>query len=102
MKTPSMTTYDRKTRPAVVISSQAFNESRSDVIIAGLTTNLSREHFVGQMVLADWAECGLVRPSAVSGIIQTIRENQIRERVGKLSPADKRRFDALLREVFDL
>jgi mRNA-degrading endonuclease toxin of MazEF toxin-antitoxin module len=58
-----------KVRPAIVISTTAFNASRSDVIIAGVTSNLSRSHFVGQLVLEQWAECGLIKPSAVSGII---------------------------------
>jgi PemK-like, MazF-like toxin of type II toxin-antitoxin system len=66
-----------KVRPAVVISSASFNESRSDVVIAGITSNVSREHFIGQLILEDWSRCGLLKPCAVSGIVQTVRETQI-------------------------
>jgi mRNA interferase MazF len=118
MQTRSSTTYDRgavvhipfrftagekaKRRPGVVISSRAFNESRRDVVVAGLTTNLSRDHFVGYLVLADWADSGLPRPSAVSGIVQTIREDQILERIGALSSRDQVHLDETLREVLGL
>jgi mRNA interferase MazF len=91
-----------KNRPGVVISSTAFHESRRDVVIAGITSNLNREHFVGHLVLGHWAECGLVKPSAISGIIQTIRDSQVRQRIGSLSSHDQIRLDAMLREVLGL
>lgn len=113
-----MTTYERgdvvnvpirftqrdraKSRPAVVISSAAFNASRRDVIVAGITGNISRHDFVGQLVLDDWTQSGLRKPSAVSGIVQTIRGEQIRERMGVLSANDKARLDIVLREVLGL
>lgn len=115
---PSMTTYSRgdlvyvpfrftdrdktKVRPAVVISSEAFNQSRNDVVIAGITSNVSRTHFVGQVVLAGWRESGLAKPSAISGIIMTIREGQIRDHVGVLSPADQALLDSTLRLALGL
>ena len=91
-----------KNRPAVVVSSAAYQDSRQDVVIAGITSNIAREGFVGQVALGDWRACGLVKPSAVSGIIMTVRDSKIGRRVGALSEGDRTRLDTALRQVFDL
>ena len=98
------TDHDRKSknRPAVVVSSAAYHESRQDVVIAGITSNIAREGFVGQVALADWRACGLVKPSAVSGIIMTVRDSKIGRRVGVLSDEDSTKLDAALRQVLGL
>ena len=87
-----------KQRPAVVISSDAYHDSRNDVMIAGITSNLAREGFVGQVTLSDWQASGLSTPSAVSGIIMTVRDSVIARRVGALTGADRESLDNALRE----
>ncbi len=98
------TEHDRKSknRPAVVVSSAAYHGSRLDVVIAGITSNVGREGFVGQVTLGDWRVCGLAKPSAVSGIIMTVRDSKIGRRVGVLSEDDRTNLDATLRQIFDL
>jgi mRNA-degrading endonuclease toxin of MazEF toxin-antitoxin module len=86
----------------VVVSSAAYHASRSDVIIAGITSNVSRDRFVGQVTLADWEACGLENPSAISGIVMTVRDSVIGRRIGRLSAADSVRLDAALRESLSL
>jgi mRNA interferase MazF len=91
-----------KNRPAVIISSDSYHASRDDVIITGITTNLDRTDFVGQMNMMEWQSAGLREPSAISGIIMTVRSNVFSDRVGSLSTADLERLDASLRESLGL
>lgn len=91
-----------KIRPAVVISTDAYHASRRDVIIAGITSNLSRSAFVGQAVLEDWQGCGLVKPSAVSGIVMTVRDDQLGRIVGVLSDGDRASVDKALGQALGL
>jgi mRNA-degrading endonuclease toxin of MazEF toxin-antitoxin module len=90
----------RKNRPAVVISSDDYNRSRDDLIIAGITSNIGRSGFVGQLSIADWTECGLEKPSVISGIIQTVRETKIGHRIGTLTRQDQKSLDSTLVVIF--
>jgi mRNA-degrading endonuclease toxin of MazEF toxin-antitoxin module len=92
----------RKNRPAVVISSDDYNRSRNDLIIAGITSNIDRSGFVGQLSITDWTQCGLEKPSVVSGVIQTVRETKIGHRIGALTTQDQRSLDSTLMVVFGL
>jgi mRNA interferase MazF len=77
-----------KVRPAVVISTDEYHASRDDVIIMGITSNLDRREFVGYVILDDWQTSGLREPSAVSGIVMTVRSREIVRVVGTLSARD--------------
>jgi mRNA interferase MazF len=57
----------RKLRPAVVISSPAYNRARQEVIVAAITSNV-RRRFFGDHLLADWKErgCFFLRRSPAS------------------------------------
>lgn len=48
-------------RPAVVISSNLYNASSPDVMIAAITGNLLAIRHPGDRVLADWQAAGLLR-----------------------------------------
>jgi mRNA interferase MazF len=90
-----------KNRPAVVISSEAYHRSRREIIIAGVTSN-TRRSFVGQSSIEDWSGCGLLRPSVVSGIIMTIRSDQVRRKIGALSQPDLGSLETALKETLSL
>lgn len=52
-----------KTRPAVVVSSNAYNSARPDVILMAITSHLSSYARIGELVLAEWKKAGLLRAS---------------------------------------
>ena len=76
-----------KKRPALVISSNHYNRSRNEVIIAAITSNIKRELF-GDTKIENWREAGLIYPSLVTAIVQTIRANMIVKKLGYLSQED--------------
>jgi mRNA interferase MazF len=77
----------KKLRPAVVLSSSAYNQGRQEVIVAAITSNVSRRLF-GNHVLTDWKGAGLLFPSVVTGVLRTIKRTMIDRRLGKLALSD--------------
>jgi mRNA interferase MazF len=76
-----------KKRPALVISSPKYHQSRQEVIVAAITSNVSRSYF-GDTPVSDWKKAGLLLPSAVTAIIRTIKDSMLAKKLGALSPRD--------------
>ncbi len=76
-----------KRRPAVILSTEAYNTRRNDIIIAPVTSNLTTGQ-VDDVVLTDWAAAGLLKPSVVKAILGTIAPSLIRRRMGTITAAD--------------
>jgi len=76
-----------KVRPALVVSSDAYNLARPDVVAAGISTQIAK---VGPYdhVLAHWPIAGLRYPSLVRGRLLTIEQSLIRRSVGRVSAHD--------------
>lgn len=84
-----------KTCPAVVISTNAYNATHLDVILAPLTTRTSTVRTY-DYALTDWAAAGLRYPSVIRGRLMTLARTLIVRRVGRLSTADLETYDARL------
>jgi mRNA interferase MazF len=91
----------RKLRPALIVSSAAFHTSRQDVIVAGITSNVTRR-LIGDYQLVDWQTAGLVVPSTVTGILQTIQRTMLGRLLGTLAPLDLQAYDQQLRQSLAL
>ena len=87
-----------KQRPAVVVSSTAYNANRPDVLIMAITSVLrspgSKLAFA-EAVLADWQAAGLIKPSVFKPVFTTIEQRLVIKRLGSVSASDA----ALLRTV---
>lgn len=91
----------RKLRPAVVISSAAYNRARQEVIVAAITSNVRRRLF-GDYLMANWKESGLLFPSAATGVLRTIKQTMIERKLGSMPKADLPGFDRELRRSLGL
>jgi mRNA interferase MazF len=76
-----------KVRPAVVVSSDAYNLVQPDVVAAGISTQVATAGTYDHILTA-WAAAGLRYPSLVRGRLLTIEQSLIRRAVGRLSIAD--------------
>lgn len=77
-----------KRRPAVVISADRFNTAGIKLIVAAITSNIAPPFRPGDCVLNDWASAGLLKPSAVRGVLATVDKNDIVRKLGALSTRD--------------
>ena len=92
---------ERKLRPAVVISSAAYNRSRQEIIVAAITSNVRRRLF-GDHLISGWKGAGLLFPSLVTGIFRTIKQSMIDRKVGAMPKPDMQAIDAKLRQSLGL
>src|SRR5712691_2850932 len=89
-KMPSTTTYSfgdivlvpfpfsdqttTKKRPAVVVSSDAYNNIRPDLVLMAVTGHLSTHPRIGEVVVTEWKEAGLLKASTIKPILATIEK----------------------------
>jgi mRNA interferase MazF len=108
MRTPSTTAFERgeivllpfpytdqsgtKRRPALILSSDAYNLRRTDLIVAPITSNVTGRQ-PDDTVLSDWVAAGLLKPSAVKGILGTVEQTLVVRKLGRLSAADLRQAE---------
>jgi len=78
----------RKRRPAVIISTESFNKAGIKLIVAAITGNISPPFRPGDTLLNNWASAGLLKPSAVRGILATVDIADISHKLGKISSQD--------------
>ena len=80
-----------KKRPGLVISSNQFNNKRDELIIVAITGQIEKLRF-GDYLVNDYKEAGLLRPSAVTGVIRTIKSSMVDRLLGKCSSLDMKAF----------
>jgi mRNA interferase MazF len=83
----------RKRRPAVVISTNAFNAAGIKLVVAAITSNVSPPFRPGDTLLDDFADAGLLKPSAVRGVLATVDRADVRRKLGALSATDLARVE---------
>jgi mRNA interferase MazF len=91
-----------KTRPAVVVSSEIYHTARSEVLLAYVSSQVSRANATIDYVLVDWAAAGLLKPSFVRPKLAAIEPELVAHRVGALSSQDLSEVDRCLRRAMDL
>jgi mRNA interferase MazF len=84
-----------KKRPAVVVSSEAYNSERPDLILMAITSQVRPAPTVGEVAVVHWQAAGLLKPSVIKPLLTTIEANLVIRQLGKLHADDQ----ASLRQV---
>lgn len=90
-----------KVRPALVVSSAAYQRRRQDVIVAAITSNTDRCLF-GEHVVADWKRAGLLFPSIVTAVLRTVKGAMIERKLGSMRAPDIVGVDLQLRRILSV
>lgn len=77
-----------KRRPAVVLSSAAYHNSRPDVIVGLITSQTSKSSAPTDYLIADWRSAGLRLPSAFRAFVVTLPRSAVISTMGTLTPTD--------------
>ncbi len=88
-------------RPAVIVSSDAYHQSRQEAIIAAITSRTDRI-LQGDHLISDWQGAGLLFPSIATGIIRTIKQGMIAKKLGTMPLPDMKRIEGNLRDALGL
>jgi mRNA interferase MazF len=86
-----------KPRPAVVISTDLYHNTRPDVVFTLLTTDVARATEPTDYILQDWVAAGLHRPTAFRAYIGSRPKDKIIATFGHLSDRDWAEVQARLR-----
>ena len=73
-----------KKRPAVVVSSRAYNNARPDLILMAITGHLSSFPRIGEITIPDWKKAGLLKASTIKPILTTIERGLVIRTLGRL------------------
>lgn len=87
----------QKKRPAVVVSSNSYNQLRPDVILIAVTSQISSQTQIGETIVGNWSSAGLIKPSAIKPVLTTLEKTLIIKKLGKLEMDDRK----ILNEVLD-
>ncbi len=90
-----------KRRPAIIVSSEAYNNGRDEAIIAAITSRTDRV-LLGDHLINDWQGAGLLFPSVVTDIIRTIKQSMIDRKLGSMTLPDMNAADSKLRLILGL
>jgi mRNA interferase MazF len=85
-----------KRRPAVVVSTDTYQATRPDIIVAELTTQIAHAVAPTDYVLRDWSQAGLRQPSALRVYLYTIVATDA-TLIGHVSDRDWQEVQARLR-----
>jgi mRNA interferase MazF len=77
-----------KRRPAVVLSSSTYHETRPDVIVGLVTSQILQSTARTDFVIQDWRSAGLRLPSAFRAFIVTLPQSAVISTMGTLMPTD--------------
>lgn len=86
----------RKHRPAVVVSSSAYNRVRQEVVVAAITSNIRRQ-LLGDWTIAHWKVAGLLFPSTCTGIYRTVKRGMVERKLGVMAASDLWMLDQEIR-----
>jgi len=88
-----------KRRPAVVISSKAYNRQKPDVILAAITGQVRSPLGFGEAMIQDWQAAGLLKPSVLKPVILTAERSMLASTLGPLSQADQQTLRNIIRQA---
>lgn len=91
-----------KTRPAVVVSSSTYHNIRFELLLAYLSSQVSKANPPLDYVLTDWKASGLLKPSFIRPKVATIEPGLVVYQVGRLSTPDLLEVDQRLRQAMAL
>lgn len=88
-----------KKRPAVVISSAAYQRERPDLIIMAITSQVRPAQTLGEVVVKDWQDAGLLKPSAIKPVIATTEKPLVINTLGRLKDSDQTALRTIISEI---
>ena len=78
-----------KQRPAVVVSGEAYNSERPDLVMMAITSQLRAPVGLGEVLISDWEAANLLKPSAIKPVFATIEQTLVLKTLGRLQAVDQ-------------
>ncbi len=99
VKFPFASSTIYKARPAVVLSSEAYNLNRHRTLLIMAISSKTDTALPFEYSIEAWREAGLLKPSVFKAAIATIEEAYVIEKIGTLGKKDARKLKELLSQI---
>jgi len=86
---PFTSLTESKKRPAVVVSSRAYNLARLDVVVMAVTSQVRPTANLGEVLVDGWQAAGLLKPSVIKPVFATLEQRLVIRRLGTLGAVDQ-------------
>jgi mRNA interferase MazF len=88
-----------KKRPAVVVSSLAYNRQRPDIILMAVTNQVRLPHPFGDISITEWQLAGIIKSSIIKPIFATVEKSLTLKKLGRLSEQDRAALQQALQSI---
>ena len=88
-----------KKRPAVIISSGAYNRQRPDIILMAVTSQMQSANYFGDMTISQWQQAGLLKPSVIKPIFTTVEKGLVLKKLGSMSDNDRKELNKAIQTI---
>ena len=99
VKFPFASSLKFKARPALVISSDIYNENKRNTILILAISSQTHSKLDFEFSINAWKESGLLKPSIFKSAIATIEKDFVITKLGVLSGNDIDRAEKLLQTI---
>lgn len=91
-----------KKRPTIVISSDSYNQSKPDILLIAVTSQVKTPLQLGETLITEWSKAGLLKSSVIKPIITTLEKQLVIKRLGKLEVVDIRALQSSLQQIIEI
>jgi mRNA interferase MazF len=88
-----------KKRPAVIVSSGAYNRTKPDVVVMAITSQLRPSPALGEVWISQWQAAGLIKPSAIKPVFATLEQAMIIRQLGTIFSSDQAALKKAITDV---
>jgi mRNA interferase MazF len=91
-----------KKRPTIVISSDRYNQSKLDILLIAVTSQVKTPLQFGEILITEWSDAGLLKPSVIKPIITSLEKQLVIKKLGKLEAIDIHALQSLLQQIIEI
>ena len=99
VKFPFASSLKYKARPAVIVSSEFYNQNSRDTLIILAISSQINSKLKFEKKIEKWKESNLLKPSIFKASIATIEKDFVVTKLGSLCNQDRDNLDKLLEEI---
>ncbi len=91
-----------KKRPAVVVSTESYNQARFDLIAMPVTSQTYLTPGGFEVAVQEWQAAGLLRESVIKPVVMTLQKGLVVRKLGHLTQVDIAAIQMLLPKLLSL
>lgn len=99
VKFPYASSLKYKARPAIVVSSDVYNENSRDTLLILAVSSSIENKLDFELEIRNWQASGLLKPSIFKSALATIEKDFVISKLGSLTKSDVDRLDKLIEVI---